>query len=467
MTRRHWCIAGAALAALFAGVAGAQPVYRVEPCCELCPAAADRAAYTTEFLRAFSTLVQGRDGWLFRRDDDLRMQFGLTEEAYRELGRFRAALAARGVELAMVYQPPRGLMHADKLPPEERARYNPAAARASYVQTLERLRQLGVVVPRLERLLNETGPVPYFFRGDIHWTPDGARRTAELVAEALRELPAFKKAPKRRFVTERAGLLKKRGSLQRAASMLCGFGYPDLYVDRYTTVPEEGERGLLDETPVPQVSLVGTSHSDGPYNFAGFLSQSLGTEVLNAAVEGGGHDGALLEYLPGEQFQQAPPRILIWELVAYHDLSNLRSYRQLIPSVYGGCRERPVLLSRRAALRRGAGTEVLFNGGGRVLPLLGRYHIVDLQFSDPGLREFQAVAWYTNGSKDTMAFSDSAPMTRKGRFVYELRSEGEWGDRTFLSLDIVLPPTAPADLSVSAKVCARPDAPPQQTAGVD
>ena len=114
----HVLAAAVAAAMLLAGSpsARAEPNYTVERCCDLCPQAANRAAYTTRFLQSFTTLVQGKDGWLFRTDDDLRTSFGPDAEGMRSLKRLNAALQSRGVELVMVYQPSRGLMHADKLP---------------------------------------------------------------------------------------------------------------------------------------------------------------------------------------------------------------------------------------------------------------------------------------------------------------------------------------------------------------
>ena len=88
------------LAALAAGAAAravagpptaapvAEPRYVVEPCCDLCPRAGNRASYNTKFLESFATLTQGKDGWLFR-SDDLRTQFGPAELPLRSRLRMR------------------------------------------------------------------------------------------------------------------------------------------------------------------------------------------------------------------------------------------------------------------------------------------------------------------------------------------------------------------------------------------
>ena len=68
--------------------------------------------------------------------------------------------------------------------------------------------------------------------------------------------------------------------------------------------------------------LVGTSFSDAPLaNFAGYLSQSTGLEVLNYAVTGGNQYGAITSYLISRDFAAARPRFLIWENPIYNNLA--------------------------------------------------------------------------------------------------------------------------------------------------
>ena len=48
-------------------------------------------------------------------------------------------------------------------------------------------------------------------------------------------------------------------------------------------------------------------------------------------------------------------------------------------------------------------------------------HIIDVKFSDPGVKNFKAVVWYTNGSKETISIEHSDYIETNGRFVVELR----------------------------------------------
>jgi alginate biosynthesis protein AlgX len=440
--------------------AAPEPRYVVEPCCDLCSRATNPQAYNTKFLEAFATLSQGRDGWLFR-SDDLRTSFGPDADGYKELKRFRDALKRRGTDLVVVYQPTRGMLHRDKLPPALQKSFSAEAARFSYSLALQRFRQIGLVTPDLMRVLNDTSGQPYFFRGDHHWTPYGSQRTARVVADAIKELPSYKGLRKGEFKTERTGILMKKGTMYKAAMLICGPGYAEQYVDRFSTSGGESA-DLFGETEIPPITLVGTSNSDSAYNFAGFLSEYLGVDVLNAAIAGGRHDGALLQYLPSDEFQKSPPKILIWEFETNHNLSQRMFYRQIVPMVSNGCLSKRAILSNRVSLAKQR-SEVLFNGGGKLRNLTGRHHLIDLQLDDPNIKDLEAVVWYTNGSKETVDLKYSPYVDGRGRFVFELRNDLDWGERTFMSLDLNQPASRKT-VNVTAQLCAKDDAPGQQQA---
>jgi alginate biosynthesis protein AlgX len=437
-----------------------EPRYVVEPCCDLCPRAAQPQAYNTKFLESFTTLSQGRDGWLFR-SDDLRVSFGPDADGYKQLKRLRDAFKRRGVDLVAVYQPTRAMLHRDKLPKAAQRSYNRDQAKFSYSLALQRFREIGLVVPDMMRLLQENGSEPYFFRGDHHWTPHGAQVTARVVADAIKQLPSYKGMKKASFKTERTGILMKKGTMYKAAMLICGPGYTEQYVDRFSTSGAEGS-DLFAEAEVPPITLLGTSNSDSAYNFAGFMSEYLGVDILNAAIAGGRHDGAMLQYLQSEEFQKAPPKVVIWEFETNHNLSQRMFYRQVVPLVGNGCLSKRAILSKRVDMK-GASKEVLFNGGGKLLPLLGKHHVIDLQLSDPAVKEIEAVVWYTNGSKETVDLKYSPYVDGRGRFVFELRNDLEWGDRTFMSLDLHQP-MSKKSVEVTAQLCAKDDAPGQQQA---
>lgn len=183
------------------------PNFSAEPCCNLCPEAHDAKNYTTRYQQNFTTLVQAQGDWLFRTQEDLRTEFTTTPAGFRRLKQLREAFKSKGIELVVVYQPTRGLVNRNKLNPQQKAAFDYDKALKNYQGMLARFAEMGYVVPDLSPLTNEALPetLPahdFYFRGDQHWTPYGAQRTAKIVAEKVKHLPEFAAIPKREFETK-------------------------------------------------------------------------------------------------------------------------------------------------------------------------------------------------------------------------------------------------------------------------
>src|SRR5277367_6359074 len=83
-----------------------------------------------------------------------------------------------------------------------------------------------------------------------------------------------------------------------------------------TTVIEQSAAanvGLLDETPAPQLAVIGTSFSRRA-NFVPFLSLALTAPVDNRAEDGGGVANAAIAYFANPEFLKSPPRAIVWEI---------------------------------------------------------------------------------------------------------------------------------------------------------
>lgn len=491
------------------------PTYDIQLCCQLCPQAAAPASYSgSSYLEDFRVLEQGRNDWLFRSGIDLTTNITISDASIDQLRRLANALRARGTELVIVFQPPRGLMDVDQLTPTQRKHYDFAAARRSYAHALERIRSAGVAVAPIDKLVDEHKGYEYFFRRDHHWTPDGAQHTAQVVADTVRALPAFKDVPREQFVTRPASLIGKPGTLQKVATQICGGSYSMQYVKGDITEPAGGgdanallgdggaapsaapdasggglldvadksggdSGGLLDDGDgagggtVPQIVLIGTSNSDskGGYNFNGYLEQALGADILDTALSGGSFDGSLLHYLPSALYQQHPPKIIVWEMPWQNwpgaSKSPYKTYRQAVPLVHDGCEGRPAALSSTVVLHAGS-NELLFNGGDPAKPLVGSQYWLDLQFSDPTIKDLHAIVWYYSGQKESLKLHFNQYVDNGGRFVTELRNNRpDYAKATFMGATVELdqPPARP--LTVTAKVCAAEGAPGQQTAALE
>lgn len=438
------------------------PTYDAESCCNLCPAAHDARRYDSRYLQNFLTLVEAKEDWLFRTQDDLRTEFGTTREGYRHMKELRDAFKRKGVEIVLVYQPTRGLTNRSKLNPEDYARYDFDKALKNYRATLDQFRELGFVVPDLSVLADEHEPdnKSFYFKGDQHWTPYGAERSAKIVAEEVHQLAAFKDTPRKEFITKRIGQLGKRGTMHTVAGQLCQTSYAVQYVDRFQTEPkdESGGSELFDDPSIPDITLVGTSHSGPNYNFGGYLEEHIGADVLNMAFAGGGYEGAMLQYLGSDTFLENPPKILIWEFAPHYDLAQNSVYRQMMALLDNGCEGRPAVLAGKATLGSGS-TEVLVNGEEKLIPVRSGSHQMDIRFSDESVKKLEATIWYLNGRREQLKIEQPASADTDGRFTFRMRDEGDWADLAFLALEIQKPEQTSGPVKVEATVCKRPGKP--------
>ncbi len=447
----------AALLALAGGARAAEvqaPAFHAEPCCNLCPAAHDAKNYTTRYQRNFTTLVQAEGDWLFRTQEDLRTEFDTSPAGYRRMQQLHDAFKSKGVELVVVYQPTRGLVNRNKLLPAERERYDYDKALKNYQAMLTRFAKMGYFVPDLSPLTNEQQAHDFYFRGDQHWTPYGAERTAKIVAETVKKIPAFADIPRREFETKVSGRMGKTGTLHNMAGQLCGSSYAIQYMDQFSTEPkgEAGDGDLFGDSANPEITLVGTSHSGKNYNFSGFLEQYIGADVLNVAFPGGGLEGSMLQYLGSEDFQKHPPKVLIWEFSPLYRLDQETIYRQMMALLDNGCEGKPSQLTARAKLQPGK-NELLINSQNR--DLRNASHQLDIRFADPSVKTLQATLWYMNGRHEDIKIDKPQTADTDGRFAFELRTDEDWASQNLLAVEIQGPQPGAEAQQVEAKLCKR------------
>jgi alginate biosynthesis protein AlgX len=407
------------------------------PCHRLCPEAADPASYDSTFRRSFRVVVDGKDGWLFRSEAELIEEFGPTERGLADLRRLVRAFQSRGTRLVIVFVPSRGLMHSDQLPDD--TTFNVDLAWNAYQSALHRLRETGAIVPDLTKLRDRDDGAAFSLRRDHHWSPDGARAVAEIVAEELLSIPDLN-LPEVLFRTRRSGLLSAPGTLARAVSQICDINYPQQYFPLYETIPLQvasEEDDLFGEPEVPEVILIGTSFSRGARNFdfAGFLREFLRTDVINAAVAGGNYSGAMDQYLNASALHETNPKLLIWEITAHHAISKSAFYQQAIPGAYGGCLDEPVLsTTTRLADDR---VELVSNArDGRILDIRHKSHIVELQFEHREIRDFRLQFLDLQGLRYSVRIERNERIANSGRYVLELPRVGSWPERELLSVEL-------------------------------
>ena len=448
-------------AAILGAAAGVQadevqaPAFTAEACCNLCPAAHDAKNYTTRYQQNFTTLVQAQGDWLFRTQEDLRTEFDTTPAGYKRMQQLHDAFKSKGVELVVVYQPTRGLVNRNKLMPAERDSFDYDTALKNYQAMLGRFAKMGYYVPDLSPLTNEQQAHDFYFRGDQHWTPYGAERTAKIVADTVKKIPGFADIPQREFETKITGRMGKTGTLHNMAGQLCGTSYAVQYMDQFSTEPkgEAADGDLFSDDANPQITLVGTSHSGKNYNFAGFLEQYIGADVLNVAFPGGGLEGSMLQYLGSDEFQKTPPKVLIWEFSPLYRLDQETIYRQMMALLDNGCEGKDAQMTGSATLKPGSKQELLVNS--KNLNLQNSSHQVDIRFADTSVKTLQATLWYMNGRHEDIKIEKPETSDTDGRFAFELRTDEDWASQNLLAVEVQGPEAGAAPQKVEAKICKR------------
>ena len=255
-------------------------------------------------------VLVGADGWLFTTEEfaAAAAEEAALERAAAAVAAVRDRLRGGGSGLVVALVPAKARLYPDRL-----GRYRfPGVAADRYGRFREALAARGIEAPDLAAALGEAragGEV--FLRTDTHWSPRGARAAAAALAgPGRRELAARGVAPTG-WRTWRTGTRVWRGDLLR---FLPPGPAPEGVAEEQTGEENPQRLGLFDEVAIP-VTLVGTSYSSAPlWNFEGALKEALGADVLNAAEEGRGPLAPMRAWLESEAARTHPPALVIWEI---------------------------------------------------------------------------------------------------------------------------------------------------------
>ncbi len=255
-------------------------------------------------------LVPSRDGHLFARWE-LAPQWELDPVALEGIAGTVQRLDQQGVAVVVLLTPTRP-MAVDVL---AKPMYARKRAVESYQQARDSLRGAGVqVVDVLDVALAHEGS-DFFWKLDHHWTPEGAKATAGVVAEHIRGRDLREPLVSGTFETTAVDAFTREGNMSARVHKACpGIQHEPMLWPKYQTV-RKGV-GLLDEVPAAQVVVVGTSQMSEEWNFPGFLAQELQSDVLDASVGGGHAMGGLLNWLRSAERAAHLPSIVVWEIDA-------------------------------------------------------------------------------------------------------------------------------------------------------
>ncbi|UPY36997.1 cell division protein FtsQ [Sediminicoccus sp. KRV36] len=257
----------------------------------------------------------GCNDWLFLTEELRPWPDAAAAMAERVAGlaRIRERLAAQNITLLVAIVPDKARVQAEQLCGA------PLSAQAAerHAELVTAFRAGGITpIPLLEPLRALAAQRPAYWRTDTHWNQEGAALAATRIAEAARGLNFDRPGGfTTRFAAEETN---GPGDLLRLMGLdIMPDGWrpaPDRQHLATTTAPAPATGGLLDDEASPQVALIGSSYSLNA-NFHGFLQEALGAAVTNLAQAGGGFAGAARSYFAGATFREAPPRVIIWEVL--------------------------------------------------------------------------------------------------------------------------------------------------------
>ncbi|MEM7398946.1 MAG: hypothetical protein AAF354_08400 [Pseudomonadota bacterium] len=246
--------------------------------------------------------VAGQGGWLFT-EEEFTEPAG-TRDLAGELARVSSILEKDGMQLVPVIVPDKARMHANRLP-----RGRSAGFETRYQTALDTIDAARLPVIDLRPALDFDAS---YMRTDTHWSPEGARRVAALIAESFGDVDI----PRVDVETTAIGTRSLDGDLLSfvaTGAFRDHVGPAEEAIETFeTTVAASG--GLFGDAFVPVV-LVGTSYSaKSDFHFEGFLKQALQADVLNASLVGQGPFVPMDAYLAGLNELSSPPSIVLWEI---------------------------------------------------------------------------------------------------------------------------------------------------------
>ena len=389
-----------------------------------CPHLDDNTKVTQE------KMVQGKDGWFFRREADLRENFTIMPETKKLFTRMNTALNKAGTQWVFIPVPVRGLSGyaaMDRSEPFQSA-FNEKLSSESFATMLETLRSTGMTVPNLlTASQSTTGDKPFYFKRDHHWTDWGSSASAEAVATALKDNPVYQNQAKVKFTSTPKYDVQLKAGLATELQRICNEDLPPEPLKHFTTqLNAEGEDALFGDVGGEPSVLVGTSFSAVPhFNFGGFLSEKTGLNISNRSISGGGIYNALISYTSSKQFEKTKPPLLFWETPSNYDINTETPavMRQVIPAVHGVCKGGNVVANNTIKIQNGVSTTLFSLPAEKNVSLTDYYIFIDA--ADRAFNQFTLIIDYDDEDGEWFTIDRSDRFDNEGRFFIELNDEIE------------------------------------------
>lgn len=374
-------------------------------------AAGGKILYACENLETKSPLstigvqvYQGEDGW-FARAGDLESMYEYPSQTLRMLSRLNEVLRSKGTHLILLPMLPRGIAGRNFLPEggllSDRI-YDANFSASQFDALIASIRAEGVTAVNINQVLENHPDFDrdkYYFKRDIHWTPEAAELVAGAVAEQVRQIQPENPSPVQFETTKAAGSKLIQSNLNKSLNELCQDKIPAEEANLYETKQNvDSLDSLLGDENTQEdhsIQVVGTSFTDEVlvFHFNGFLRQALGQNVDGFSLAGGGVTQSFYGWANSEIGAGRRPKVLIWEFNNPAELIGVTPYlaQVLTPAVMGDC----------AAQDQAASAE--FKDASKVsfdisaAKAAGPNHYLRYDFSNRALREFKLKFNFANG----------------------------------------------------------------------
>jgi SGNH hydrolase-like domain, acetyltransferase AlgX len=326
------------------------------------------------------------------------------------LSRFVQEIKKKGIQIIALPIPGSGSVYFDQITNEKPSKevfqpFDLQLVKNKYENYINELNQSGIhtlnVTKVLQALHKENPELKIFFKSDGHWTPETAKYIAAQLSEMIRSNP-----------NPLDGLFKKKYNLETSGSATIQNGYPIRVARKFCpdfNAPAEnypvykavdnnnGEvtQATLFGDPVIPVMLFGSSYST-KFSFAESLKFSLGSGIVNNALDGGLALGAMLNEFSKPDFTFENTKLIIWEFPIAGQmgnvpgtLNNIGDFRQLLPAI----NKNGVLIFSKKVIKP---SEIINIQDLKVNPE-GKY--VRISFPNAGSRSFKLLITYRDFSE--------------------------------------------------------------------
>jgi alginate O-acetyltransferase complex protein AlgJ len=284
--------------------------------------AAAALAFTATAQNA-NNLSYGKDGFIFSGLADLnwyiksqKQSEARVDASINLIAQVNKVLAKRNIKLVFAMVPMVERVYENKLPSSFKLVPN---LKSFYQRKLPALRNAGVLAPDLNTAFMNSGKrydaqFPMYLRQDNHWSSIGGVEASRVIAQAIRGKYAstLETLPEVKYDIEWSEAEEFNGNYYR---VLPEAERAKLQRDLYKPVNflAKPSNDLLGERQ-SGIAVVGTSFSENrQFGFVEGLAYHLSKDVVNTAESGKGPWTPLFDYLNSDNFQNNPPKILVWE----------------------------------------------------------------------------------------------------------------------------------------------------------